>query len=99
MNQSYTMALLRPMLYISPTEPTHSPNPLPSSHLLPIHIHAVARRRSTQRRQPALGVLVVKRPRRHDDGECERGAGEAHVEREPDVLLREADEEGEDLDG
>lgn len=99
MNQSHTTALLSYMLYISLTVLIHPPTLSPSSHLLPVHIHTVARRRATERRQPVLGVLVVKRPRRHDDGECERGAGEAHVEREPDVLLREADEEGEDLDG
>ena len=49
------------------------------------------------RREPVLRVLVVEGPRRDDDEECEGGAGEANVEREFDVLLREADEKGNDL--
>lgn len=47
--------------------------------------------------QPALGVLVVEGPRRNDDEEGEGGAGEADVERQLDVLLREPDEEGDNL--
>lgn len=47
--------------------------------------------------EPGLGILVVEGPRRDDDEECEGGAGEANVECELDVLLREANEEGNDL--
>ena len=49
--------------------------------------------------EPVLGVLVVKGPRRDDDEECEGGAGEADVESKLDVLLREANEESNDLGG
>lgn len=49
------------------------------------------------RREPVLGVLVVEGPRRDDDEEREGSAGEANVERELDVLLREANEECNDL--
>lgn len=69
------------------------------SHLLPVHVDAVARCSDVARRQPVLGILVVERPRRDDDEEGQRGACEANVERQPDVLLREADEEGDDLEG
>lgn len=48
--------------------------------------------------QPVLGVLVVEGPRRDDDEEGEGGAGKANVERQLDVLLREANEEGDDLE-
>jgi hypothetical protein len=66
------------------------------THLLPVHVDAVPLRRVACR-QPALGVLVVEGPRRDDGEEGERGAGEAHVERQADVLCKVADKEGDDL--
>lgn len=67
------------------------------SDLLTVHVDAVARSRRVARGQPVLRVLVVKWPRWNDDKECEGGAGEANVECERDVLLREANKEGDDL--
>ena len=67
------------------------------TNLLPIHVDAVARCRGVVRWQPVLGVLVVEGPRRDDDEEGEGGAGEANVECELDVLLREANEESNNL--
>jgi hypothetical protein len=66
------------------------------AHLLPIHVDAVALRRVACR-EPAFWVLVVEGPRRNDDEEGERGAGETNVERQPDVLGEVADQEGDDL--
>ena len=48
--------------------------------------------------QPVLRVLVVEGPWWYDDEECEGSAGEANVERQLDVLLREANKEGDDLE-
>ena len=66
------------------------------THFLPIHVDTDALC-SVVRRQPVLGVLVVEGPRRDDDEEGEGGAGEANVECELDVLLREANEESNNL--
>jgi hypothetical protein len=68
------------------------------THLLAVDVDAVGGCRRPGR-EPALGVLVVKWPRWNDDEEGEGGAGEANVQRQGNVLLREADEEGDDLGG
>lgn len=49
------------------------------------------------RRQPVFHVLVVERPGRYDDEECQSGASEANVEGKPNVLCHEADDEGQNL--
>ena len=66
------------------------------SHLLSVDVDAYARG-SCVRRKPTLWVLVEEGPRRNDGEEGQRGAGEADVEGEFDVLRHEADEEGEYL--
>jgi hypothetical protein len=68
------------------------------THLLAVDVDAVGGCRRAGR-EPALGVLVVKWPRWNDDEEGEGGAGEANVQRQGNVLLGEADEEGDDLEG
>jgi hypothetical protein len=73
---------------------------VPLSNLLAIDVDIKIRRRGGRCaacRQPALGVLVEERPRWHDDEEGENGAGEAHVQRQADVLCEVADKEGDDL--
>jgi hypothetical protein len=70
--------------------------PKPLSDFLPVYVDVVLRCRVV-RREPVLGVLVVERPRGDDDEECEHGAGEANVEGESNILLQEADDEGDDL--
>lgn len=49
--------------------------------------------------KPCDRVLVVKRPRRDNREERERGAAESNVDGELDVLQEVSDEEGDDLDG
>jgi hypothetical protein len=68
------------------------------THLLAVDVDAVGGCRGPSR-EPALGVLVVERPRWNDDEEGEGGAGEANVQGQGNVLLGEADEEGDDLEG
>ena len=68
-----------------------------SANLLAVHLDALDGRGSSVRWQPRLRVLVVEGPGWHDGGECERGASEADVECEFDVLGDEAHQESDNL--
>lgn len=76
-----------------------STNPLPINlnlHAPQIHIPLCTARLLHPRRQPILGLPVVKRPLRDDQQESERSAAETDVEGFVDVLGGEADDDGED---
>lgn len=85
---------------MSPAQSGVSVPHLISSHtnLHPSQIHRLPlpTRPLYPRRQPRLRLLVVERPLRDNDQECDCGAAESEVKGFVDVLGDEAGEEGED---